>query len=183
MKNQFAIQLIAVGALLTSAAGTCAHIVLEEPAAPAGSSYRAVFRVGHGCAGSATTAIRVTLPPGFRGAKPMPKAGWTLTTATSKLEASYESHGKTVTEDVSEVSWTAASKEHWLADAFYDEFVLRGTLPTRVGPLWFKVLQSCETGASNWAEVPASGTSTQGLKAPAALLEVRPAAAPAGHQH
>lgn len=179
---KFATKLIAFGALLTAAQAGLSHVVLEDQAALAGSSYKAVLRVGHGCAGAPTSAIRVLLPAGFQGAKPMPKAGWTLNTRSEPLAQPYTSHGKTVREDVVEISWTATAKEHWLPDAWYDEFVLRGTLPASAGPLWFKVLQSCEPGRIDWTEVPAQGTSTKGLKAPAALLEVIPSGS-ATHAH
>ncbi|MFC5521563.1 DUF1775 domain-containing protein [Polaromonas jejuensis] len=152
------------------------HIVLESKSAPAGSMYKAVFQVGHGCEGSATTGISVQIPAGFQGARPYPKAGWTLTTKLGKLAKPYDNHGKQVTEDVTVVSWTAASKEAALQDAHFDEFMLRGKLPETAGPLWFKVLQTCESGSMDWSEVPASGTSAKGLKSPAALLEVTGAA-------
>ena len=148
------------------------HIVLDEKSAPAGSSYKAVFQVGHGCQGSATTGVTVQIPAGFQGVKPYPKAGWTLATRVGKLATPYESHGKQVTQDVTVVSWTAASKEAALQDAYFDEFMLRGKLPESAGPLWFKVLQTCESGSMDWSEIPASGVSTKGLKSPAALLEV-----------
>jgi periplasmic copper chaperone A len=61
-----------------------------------------------------------------------------------------------------------------LPDEHYDEFVLRGQAPDKPGPLWFKVLQQCERGEWDWAQVPAVGTSTKELKAPAVLLEVLP---------
>jgi uncharacterized protein YcnI len=159
-----------------------AHVVLEVPNALAGSSYRATFRVGHGCEGSATTGITVQLPAGFAGAKPMPKPGWTLSTTLAKLDTPYVSHGKTVVEDVTTVSWTANGPEYALPDAWYDEFVLRGGLPAKAGPLWFKVLQTCEKGRNDWLQIPATGIFTTGLKAPAVLLEVVEAA-PAAHQH
>ena len=164
------------------ASASFGHIVLSEPAALANTSYRATFRVGHACDGSPTTAIRVLIPAGFMGAKPMPHPGWALAVREEKLAKPYKSHGKEVTQDVVEVTWTATSKEHWLPDAWYDEFVLRGTLPAQAGAMWFKVLQTCEKGSNNWAEVPASGTSTKGLKAPAALLEIIESGA-AAHQH
>jgi uncharacterized protein YcnI len=157
-----------------------AHVVLEEKSAPAGSSYKAVLRVSHGCEGSATTGITVQIPAGFKGAKPMPKAGWVLSIKSAKLRAPYVNHGKQITEDVTEVSWVADSHEFWLLDAHYDEFILRGTLPDSVGTLWFKVLQTCEKGQNHWTEIPTSGTSTTGLKAPAALLEVIPVKS---HEH
>ena len=143
-----------------------------------------MLSVGHGCDGSATTGITVTLPAGFNGAQPMPKAGWTLTTRVGKLAQPYDSHGKTVTDGVLEISWAAKGDENALPDAFYDEFVLRGTTPTKPGPLWFKVVQTCGKGSATWVEVPASGISTKGLKNPAALLEVLDVqAAPGGHNH
>lgn len=182
MTISFAAKAIAACALLTLASAAFSHVSLSEPSAPAGSTYRAALRVGHGCGESPTTAIQVILPPGFQGAKPMPKAGWRLSIKTAKLDQPYDRYGKRVTEDVSEITWTAVSPEYWLPNAHYDEFVLRGGLPGTLGPLWFKVLQTCEKGVNDWSEVPASGTLIQGLKTPAALLEVLEAA-PKAHQH
>lgn len=163
--------LIAACALIYWPTASFSHIVLENKTAAAGSTYKAVFQVGHGCSGSPTTAIAVQLPAGFQAAKPYPKAGWALAVEPNKL-----------------ISWTANTKETALQSAHFDEFILRGKLPDTAGPLWFKVLQTCENGNNNWADVPATGTSTQGLKSPAALLEViapsAPAAAmPAEHKH
>jgi uncharacterized protein YcnI len=169
-------------ALLLIATPASAHIVLEDPAALAGSSYRAAFRVGHGCSGSPTMALRVVLPAGVRGAKPMPKAGWTLAVRREVLAQPYDSHGKTVREDVVEIGWTASAPDHALSDDWYDEFVLRATLPVQAGPLWFRVLQTCASGQLDWADIPARGTSTRGLKAPAVLLEVLPSGM-TGHRH
>ena len=160
-----------------------AHVVLQDGAAAANSSYRATFRVGHGCDGEPTTSMRVLLPAGFNGAQPMPKPGWTLRTVTGPLALPYESHGKKYTEGVLEISWTANSADNALPHAYYDEFVLRGSTPAKPGPLWFKVLQSCAKGSNDWVEVPTRGTSTKGLKMPAALLEVLDVQAAGGHAH
>lgn len=164
----------AAAALLATSFGAAAHVTLEEPAAIAGKGYKAVLRIGHGCEGTATHTVRVRIPAGFQGAKPMPKPGWTLDIQRAPLAVPYQSHGRTVSDDVVEITWKAASPAAALPDAQYDEFVLRGQLPTQPGPLWFKVQQLCEKGQWDWSETPASGTSTRGLKAPAALLEVLP---------
>ena len=168
--------------LTTLVAPAAAHVALAQPQAAAGSTYSAVLRVGHGCAGSATHTVVVQLPAGFRGAKPMPKAGWALSVRKQALAQPYDSHGRRVTEDVVEVVWTARSPEYFLADAWFDEFSVRGQLPAQAGPLWFKLQQLCEIGRLDWTEIPDTGTATRQLKAPAALLEVLPAAT-GGHQH
>ena len=164
--------LAAAAAGLLLAVPAFSHVSLETKSAPAGSTYKAVFQVGHGCEGSATTGISVQLPAGFEGARPYPKAGWTLAVKRDKLPQPRDSHGKALTEDVSVVSWTAASREAALPDAYADEFVLRGKLPETAGALWFKVLQTCESGHIDWREIPLPGVLAQNLKSPAVLLEV-----------
>ena len=156
-----------LGALLALSTAAQAHVVLEQKEAEAGSVYKAVFKVGHGCEGSATKQIVVTVPAGLRGAKPTHKAGWTLGRSGS------------------EISWTARSADDFLQDDWYDEFVLRGTLPEQAGELWFKVRQVCEKGEANWADVPADGITTKGMKSPAAHMTVTPKrSGPATeHQH
>lgn len=152
-----------------------AHVVLDQKSAPAGSYYRGLFRVGHGCDGSATVAITVSMPEGVRGAKPMPKPGWTVERRLEKLAKPYDSHGKTVTDEVTAITWRGGP----LPDEFFDEFAVQMQLPGIPGPMWFKVLQQCEKGETQWATVPASGTSTRGIKAPAVLLELVAPAPPA----
>jgi uncharacterized protein YcnI len=158
-----------------------AHIVLSEPKAIAGSYYKATLRVGHGCNGSATTGLTVQVPAGFQGAKPQAKFGWAVVTRKAKLVMPYNSHGKTVTDDVVELRWTAANKEESLPDDQFDEFSFMGRLPDDAGSMWFKVLQTCQSGQNDWSEIPANGASTRGLKSPAALLEVQ--AAPKHDHH
>ena len=182
MKILSTIKSIAACAVLAWAAPVFSHIVLENKSAPAGSNYKAVFVLGHGCQGSATTGVVVQIPTGFLGTKPYPKPGWTVTTQLGKLAKPYDSHGRQVTDDVTLVSWTATGKESALPDAFVDEFVLRGMTPEAAGPLWFKVLQICESGRNAWSDIPAAGTSTRGLKSPAVLLQVGPADT-AHHHH
>jgi len=175
--------LLAAAAFLIST-GAQAHITLEEPAAVANTGYKAVLRVTHGCEGSPTHTVRVQIPAGFLGSKPIPKPGWKLELQRVKLAEPYDSHGRKIDETVSEVMWIAQSPEGFLADAHYDEFVLRGQTPAKPGVIWFKVQQICEKGELNWTDVPSTGSSAKGLKAPAARLEVLPGlSGGGGHQH
>src|SRR4051812_26436383 len=100
--NLFAIKSRAGRALLIGAAGLFgsaqAHVVLEYQVAPAGASYKATFKVGHGCGASPTREVSVDIPAGVRGARPMPKPGWSLDIRREKLAQPYGSHGREVTE-------------------------------------------------------------------------------------
>jgi uncharacterized protein YcnI len=152
-------------ALAFAAAAANAHVTLEYPAAAAASSYKATFKVGHGCGDSATRQLVVELPAGVAGAHPMPKAGWQVAVEATRI------------------TWTAKSREDMLASTHYDEFVLVAKLPAEAGTLYWPVRQVCEQGRSDWVEVPGQGQKLSELKSPAAALEVLPAAGAGGHNH
>lgn len=177
---------IAVSALLASATGLFhianAHVTLEYQVANAASNYKATFRVGHGCGKSPTREIAVTLPPGVQGAKPMPKAGWTVAIEHEMLAEPRTDHGKPVTGEVRRIRWTANTPMDALPGNFYDEFVLQARLPGQAGMLYWPVEQVCTEGRVDWAEVPAAGQRLQDLKTPAAALELLPVSGGA-HQH
>lgn len=180
------IKKIAVSALLVSATGffnvAIAHVTLEYQVANAGSSYKATFRVGHGCGTAPTREIAVGLPPGVEAAKPMPKPGWTLAIEREKLAEPRTDHGRTITDEVRRIRWTANTPADALPGNFYDEFVLQARLPEQAGMLYWPVEQVCTEGRVDWAEVPAPGQSLHDLKTPAAALELMPASGGA-HQH
>jgi len=164
-------------ALAVAAGAVSAHVVLEQGTVPTGSSYRATLRVGHGCDGLPTTSVIVAVPAGLQGAKPMPKAGWRLSTRVAPLAQPYTSHGKRVEQDVVEIRWEAMSADAALPDAFYDEFVFRASVAAAPGVLWVPVTQLCRDGAKegrlDWTQLPAEGARTAaGLKSPAAMLVV-----------
>ncbi|MDB5813340.1 MAG: hypothetical protein JWN23_457 [Rhodocyclales bacterium] len=146
-----------------------AHITLEQKSAEAGSDYTAVFRVPHGCEGSATTGITVFLPVGIDDARPVAKEGWSLSQKTEKLDKPYIAHGTAISERVVQVTWSGH-----LAGMEYAEFVVRTHLPDAPGKRAFRVLQQCEQGQNDWAAVPQEGQAKPSLPAP--ILEITPAA-------
>lgn len=178
---------IAATALLISAGGifgsASAHVVLEYQVAPAGASYKATFKVGHGCGGSPTRQIAVDIPAGMRGARPMPKPGWTLDVQREKLAQPTTSHGRSITDDVVRVTWTAKTAEDMLPNAHYDEFVLVATTPAQAGTVYWSVRQACAEGRNDWVDVPAAGQKLSDLKSPAAALEILPTGGGAAHNH
>ena len=147
----------ATGAMLCIGTAS-AHVTLETQQAPVGASYKAVLRVPHGCDGSATTAIRIRLPAGVIGVKPMPKPGWKLDTVSGKYTKPFTLRGAKVSEGVTEIAWSGGK----LADAYYDEFVFTSVLAEELGAgqtIYFPVVQECEKGVHRWIEIPASGSS------------------------
>lgn len=158
------------GCLLTSPA--FAHVTLERQEATVGGSYKAVFRVPHGCGTSPTLKVRVRIPDGVVGVKPMPKPGWQTETVRGKYEKTYTMFHNTVTEGVKEVTWTGR-----LPDENYDELVLSTYLTDDLTPgqtLYFPVVQECENGIHRWIEIPTDGKSANDYKEPAPGVKLLP---------
>lgn len=159
---------------LAFASGAFAHATLEVEKAQVGAFYKAVMRVPHGCAGSPTIRVRIRIPEGFIGVKPMPKPGWTLETTKGKYDKPHQLFRASLTEGVREISWSGGR----LPDDQYDEFVFTGTVANDSSPgesLWFPTVQDCETGSERWIEIPPAGQSHETLKSPAPGLLLTPA--------
>jgi len=161
-------------AMTFMASSAHAHITLETREATIGSSYKAVFAVPHGCAGSATIKIRVQIPEGVIGVKPMPKAGWNVETVEGKYATEYDFHGAKLSQGVKEVAWSGGK----LPDSNYDEFVLIGFLTESLKPntmLYFPTVQECEQGVSRWIDIPAEGSAGHAHdKSPAPGVKLMP---------
>jgi uncharacterized protein YcnI len=165
-----------IGALV-AVVPAAAHVTLETQEAKVGGSYKAVLRVPHGCENTATTSIRVRIPEGVIGVKPMPKPGWTLATATAKYPKAYKMFHTEVTEGVSEIAWSGGK----LPDAWYDEFVFSAFLAGDLDAgktIYFPVVQECEKVVHRWIEIPAAGKLAGDYPEPAPGLRLMPAAAP-----
>ena len=154
-------------------AGTLAfaHVTLETREARAGTPYKAVLKVPHGCDGSATVKVRAQIPEGVIAVKPMPKSGWQLETVKGAYAKSYPYyHGQQLGEGVKEIVWSGGK----LQDEHYDEFVFAGFLAGEMkpGPLYIPVTQECEKGEARWTEIPAPGQDAHALKTPAPAVIV-----------
>lgn len=168
MLKQAAAASMVLAALVTPAQ---AHAVIERNSAPAGSYYKLVLAVPHGCEGSPTLRVRVKIPEGVLTVKPQPKPGWELSTQRETLSTPAKGpHGNTIKEIVTEVMWTGR-----LADEHFDEFTMQILLPDRPGTtIYFPTVQECEKGAHRWIEIPRTGQSTRDLKEPAPAVTLSP---------
>lgn len=140
------------GALaLAAISPAAAHVTLSQTSAPAGSGFTGYFRIGHGCAGSATTALRIEIPADVLGAKPQPKAGWTLKIEHETLaKPQVGDGGRPITQRVSAITWTGGP----LPDEEWDEFGLSARLPKRAGVVVFPATQTCQQGQEHWSDPP-----------------------------
>ena len=135
MTRIFTLHALAATALLAVAGSATAHITLPPGGAAAGSDYEAAFRVGHACKDAkATTGVTVRLPKGFTLNDAQARKGWKLDVQKAAGDG--------------EVRWTADSPATALPGTERAEFILRGKLTATPGPLYFKVLQSCDNGAN-----------------------------------
>lgn len=161
MKPSF---LLLAAGLHAAASPALAHIALQETEAKAGAYYVAAFRVGHGCDGAATTALRVQLPDGIADAKPQPKPGWSFERAQGA------------------VTWRGR-----LADSEFEVFSLLVKLPAATGPLYFPTTQVCGETQIAWTEIPAPGAAWTSVPRPAPVVALSGAGpaptAAAGHEH
>jgi len=166
-------RLAAAAVVVFAASSASAHITLEKREATIGSSYKAVFEVPHGCAGSATVKLRVQIPEGVIGVKPMPKPGWNVEAIKGKYTADYDFHGTKLSEGVKEVVWSGGK----LADDNYDEFVISTFLTGGLKPnttLYFPTVQECEQGVSRWIDIPPEGSAAHESKSPAPGVKLMP---------
>lgn len=156
--------------LLVAAGAAQAHVTANPSEAPADGYFRTALRIGHGCAGSPTVAVRVKIPDGVLAVKPQVKPGWSIDIKMRTLDKPAElGHGRTVSETVDEIAWRGGA----LADAHFDEFGLTMRVPAQPGQmLYFPVVQECEQGVHRWIEIPAGGQKWDDLREPAPFIRL-----------
>ncbi len=150
------------------------HVTLAVKEAPVGADYKAVFRVPHGCKGSATIKLSVKMPEGIVAVKPQPKPGWQIETVKEPYDKPYHLYHSEVTQGVESVTWFGGR----LPDDYYDEFALIGHLDGGLEPgsrLYFPAVQTCEQGVERWVEIPDTSQSPEQLRFPAPFLKLLPA--------
>jgi len=157
-------------AVIASQSSAFAHVTLATGEVRAGTYYKAVFQVPHGCDGSATQSIRIQIPEGVIGVKPMPKPGWTLNVTRGPYAKTYQSHGKPVSEGPKEVAWSGGS----LSDDNYDEFVFSSFVTDFPAGqvISFPTVQTCAKGEVKWDQIAAAGQNPHSLKSPAPMLRI-----------
>ncbi|MFC4222520.1 YcnI family copper-binding membrane protein [Lysinibacter cavernae] len=158
---------VALAVLVAPAAQ--AHVHVDPSSTAAGSTAQLAFSFAHGCEGSPTTALEISVPDSIVSAVPNVNPAWSVTT---------EKTG----DHVDTVRYTALSP---VADGLRDTVTVQVALPADAEgqTLDFPVRQICETGETNWADIAADGQSEDDLELPAPTVEVTAASAEGGHGH
>jgi uncharacterized protein YcnI len=130
-----------------------AHVSVQPAQATQGGFTKLTFRVPNERPDASTTGLRVQLPQetpfAFVSVKPTP--GWTAQATESTLATPIEVEGETVTQAVSEVSWTGGE----IKPGEFQEFEISvGPMP-EVSELMFPAIQIYSSGEEvAWIEAP-----------------------------
>ncbi|MBN8226735.1 YcnI family protein [Corallococcus macrosporus] len=126
---------VVAGSLLSSTA--FAHATVAGATPPhAGATFEADFTVSHGCDGADTYRMRVQIPEGVTGVRP-------VDSVFGKAEVEKDANG-----NVTAVTWTRPTGEVKAADTHFFHLGLRMKLPAKpFTSVFFPTTQTCRTPA------------------------------------
>ncbi|QHC59881.1 YcnI family protein [Rathayibacter sp. VKM Ac-2760] len=174
--------LVAAGSValaLAAPTAASAHVTAAASSTAAGSYTVVTFSLAHGCEGSPTTGLSITIPEGINSVSPTVNPNWDVVkNEVAIADPVTDAHGNTATERVSDVVYTAKTA---LADGYRDTVSLQLQLPEDAAgsTLEFPVLQTCETGSTAWDQPTVEGEAEPELPAP--TVAVTAAMAGSGH--
>lgn len=159
MKSPLKIALAATAGLalaITTPLAAHAHVTVTPSGTGAGSYSVLTFAIPHGCDGSATTAIRITIPDDVGAVTPTVNPNWDVAMLREG-------------DRVAAVTYTAHES---LPNELRDTFELSVRLPDSAAGdvLAFPILQSCVEGSVDWAQVASTGDAAPELPAPSITL-------------
>ncbi len=141
-----------------------AHVTATPDTASAGGYGTLTFAFSHGCDGSPTTALEITIPEGIASVSPTLTAGWQIDVQRDGENG-----------PVSLITYTA---DQAVPDGIRAALVLglQYAEDTAGETLAFPVNQVCEVGNTDWSEIADAGVDPHSLDAPAPTVTVGDAA-------
>ncbi|WP_330304681.1 MULTISPECIES: YcnI family protein [unclassified Streptomyces] len=133
------------------------------------------FRVPNEEDTASTTKVQVFLPTDHPvlGVLVTPQAGWTAKVTTTKLKTPVKTDDGTITDAVSEITWTGGRIRH---GEYQDFDVAFGQLPDNTDELSFKTLQTYSDGnVARWIEATPKGGEEPENPAPVLALTAKAA--------
>jgi periplasmic copper chaperone A len=179
-----AVLVTAAVAALTLATPALAHVTATPRTAEQGGYAVIALRVPTESETAGTVALQVTLPADhpITSVRTTPRPGWTATLAKAPLDPPLERHGRTITEAVRTVTWTADPGVR-IGPGEFAEFPLSlGPMPTDTDQVLLPAVQTYDDGeVVAWDQPPAADGSEPERPAPSVTLTApaEAAAAPA----
>lgn len=178
-----AVAATAVSAVIVLSSPAFAHVSVAAEGTAAKGGYAVVdFKVPNERDNASTTKLEVNFPTDhpLASVMPEPMAGWKIEVTKSKLDKPLELHGEQITEAVSKVTWTAATKDSGIQPGYFEKFpVSVGALPENADELVFKAIQTYSNKeVVRWIEVQEDGAEEPETPAPVLALS---AASEDGH--
>nr|WSY50272.1 YcnI family protein [Streptomyces sp. NBC_00886] len=168
---------LASAGVLAAAGIASAHVTVHPESYAKGATDGVLtFRVPNEEDKAGTTKVQVYLPTDHPvlGVLVTPQNGWTAKVTTSKLKTPVKTDDGTITDAVSEITWTGGR----IAAGQYEDFnVAFGQLPDDTDQLTFKTLQTYSDGdVVRWIEEAAAGDGEPENPAPVLKLTAEDAA-------
>lgn len=149
-----------------------AHVVFANPQTTVGARTTAALLITHGCEGTPTNSVAITIPDGVTRVAPRELAGWTIKIEKRRLTVPIMQHGFEVNEVISRIIWSGGR----VGDDNFQEFEFRFSAPNNpIEKLYFPVEQRCVRGATNWNSIPAPGEVWEEMATPAPFIAILPA--------
>ncbi|MDT0476022.1 YcnI family protein [Streptomyces sp. DSM 41014] len=175
-----AVVVLAAAAVVAAPGAASAHVTVHPESYPEGATDGVLtFRVPNEEDTASTTEVRVFLPTDHPvlGVLVSPRDGWRAKVTTSKLRTPVKTDDGTLTEAVSEITWTGGR----IGAGRYEDFdVAFGELADNARQLTFKTLQTYSDGRTvRWIEEAAPGDDEPENPAPVLRLTAK-SGAPGG---
>ncbi|GGN54686.1 hypothetical protein GCM10011579_014010 [Streptomyces albiflavescens] len=162
--------------VLTAAGAAFAHVTVHPESYAKGATDGVLtFRVPNEEDTASTTKVQVFLPTDHPvlGVLVTPQSGWTAKVTTTKLKTPIKTDDGTITDAVSEITWTGGRIRH---GEFQDFNVAFGQLPDDTDQLEFKTLQTYSDGnVVRWIEETPKGGEEPESPAPVLTLTAKAA--------
>ena len=169
---------LAAATVLTAAGIASAHVTVHPESYAKGATDGVLtFRVPNEEDSASTTKVQVFLPTDHPvlGVLVSPHDGWTAKVTNTKLKTPVKTDDGTITDAVSEVTWTGGRIRH---GQYQDFNVAFGALPDDTDQLTFKTLQTYSDGnVVRWIEEPEKGGEEPENPAPVLKLTAKGAEA------
>ncbi|WP_458246107.1 YcnI family protein [Streptomyces sp. MAI_2237] len=165
---------LAATGLLAAAGIASAHVTVHPESYAKGATDGVLtFRVPNEEDGAGTIKVQVFLPTDhpLLGVLVSPQDGWTAKVTNTKLKKPVKTDDGTITDAVSEITWTGGR----IDPGHYADFnVAFGQLPDDADQLVFKTLQTYSDGkTARWIEQPAQGAEEPESPAPVLKLTAK----------